>query len=139
MRETVAKKYSISTAGVAKFGDKYFLAKRIPGKNMGSLWEFPGGKAENGETPAEALKREFFEEFAIDITVEDELCSGLFTNRGNIYKLVAFNISFPITLIDKITLTEHTETALATKAEFKNLCFPESDMIIVNFIMDGKG
>ncbi len=125
--------YSISTAGVAKSEDKYFIAKRIPGKTIGALWEFPGGKAEKGEEPEAALKREFLEEFNTDIDVLSELCSGLFTNNGRIYRLVAYRINF---LTDNLELTEHTETMWVSKEKLAELKFPKSDMIIVNYLLN---
>lgn len=41
------------------------LCKRPEGKALAGLWEFPGGKLEPGETPEQALVREFTEELGI--------------------------------------------------------------------------
>ena len=46
---------------------RVLIAQRPEGKSMAGLWEFPGGKVDDGETPEAALVRELAEELGLDI------------------------------------------------------------------------
>ena len=46
---------------------RVLLSQRPEGKAMAGLWEFPGGKVDDGETPEAALVRELTEEIGIEI------------------------------------------------------------------------
>jgi len=46
---------------------RVLLAQRPEGKAMAGMWEFPGGKVEEGETPEAAIQREVKEELGITL------------------------------------------------------------------------
>jgi A/G-specific adenine glycosylase len=60
--------YTVSAAVIRKNG-KVLLAKRPSKGLLGGMWEFPGGKLEQGETLPECLKREIREELGAEIRV----------------------------------------------------------------------
>jgi 8-oxo-dGTP diphosphatase len=62
-------------AAVLCRGGKILLARRLPGKSMGGMWEFPGGKVEDGETLEAALAREMREELGLAVLVGPRLMS----------------------------------------------------------------
>ena len=56
----------VSAVALIDADDRVLLARRPEGKFMAGLWEFPGGKVQDGETPEAALIRELDEELGID-------------------------------------------------------------------------
>lgn len=56
----------VSAAALIDGEGRVLLAQRPEGKSMAGLWEFPGGKVEQGETPEAALIRELHEELGIE-------------------------------------------------------------------------
>src|SRR3954447_21032236 len=55
-------------AAVIARGDELFVCQRPLHKRHGGLWEFPGGKCEQGESDAAAAQRELSEELGVDVT-----------------------------------------------------------------------
>ncbi len=72
---------------------RVLIAQRPEGKSMAGLWEFPGGKVDDGELPETALVRELREELDIDLT---ETCLAPFTFASHAYE--DFHLLMPLYL-----------------------------------------
>ena len=70
---------------------RVLIAQRPPGKEMAGLWEFPGGKVEQGERPEDTLIRELSEELGI---VVSEACLAPLTFASHAY--LGFHLLMPL-------------------------------------------
>ncbi len=61
--------------GVVWLDDRVLIAKRRPEGLLGGLWEFPGGKAQHGESLTAAVVREVGEELGIEIEPGDKIAA----------------------------------------------------------------
>lgn len=61
----------IVSAAVLVEDGHVLLTQRKAGAHLAGMWEFPGGKAEPGEDPRDALRRELVEELGIDCEIGD--------------------------------------------------------------------
>ncbi len=99
---------------------------------MGGKWEFPGGKLEQGEQDADAVIREFDEEFGLSVTVGAMIGQSAFQNNGKTYELTALLISFSGEPLD---LREHDEVRWVVVAELEALDLSDSDRSLVPFVV----
>lgn len=70
---------------------RILLSKRPEGKSLAGLWEFPGGKVENGERPEHALIRELKEELGINV---EQSCLAPLTFASHSYE--DFHLLMPL-------------------------------------------
>ena len=61
------------SAGIIICNDRILIARRSHNKSNAALWEFPGGKLQEGETAREAIVREIAEELRVKIEPESLL------------------------------------------------------------------
>jgi A/G-specific adenine glycosylase len=61
-------------AGVVYHQGRMLITQRKPDGLLGGLWEFPGGKIQDGENPADACVREIKEETGVVARIVSHLC-----------------------------------------------------------------
>ena len=81
----------VSAVALIDSDGRVLISKRPEGKEMAGLWEFPGGKVKEIETPENALIREIKEELGIDIS---ESCLAPLTFASHRYK--KFHLLMPL-------------------------------------------
>jgi 8-oxo-dGTP diphosphatase len=82
----------VVVAGVIRrCGGEILLAQRPPGVHMAGLWELPGGKVRDGESPPAALIRELREELGIETEVGDPVTFAVHEEPGRRILLLFYN------------------------------------------------
>ncbi|MFO1239772.1 MAG: (deoxy)nucleoside triphosphate pyrophosphohydrolase [Sphingomonadaceae bacterium] len=61
----------VVAAALIDHAGRILVQRRPAGKPMAGLWEFPGGKVDDGELPEQALSRELDEELGIVVHPEN--------------------------------------------------------------------
>ena len=109
-------------------GDRFLVCQRPANKRRGLLWEFAGGKVEEGETKREALARECREELAVTLDVGDAFMDVTHEYPDLTVHLTLFEARIRS---GEPTLVEHAAMKWITAEETDSLAFCPADTVIL--------
>lgn len=114
---------------------RVLLAQRPAGRSMAGLWEFPGGKIEDGERPEESLIRELAEELGIQV---QEDCLAPLTFASHAYD--QFCLLMPLYVCRRWSGTPEPREGQALRwvppARLRDYPMPPADAPLIPALMD---
>lgn len=124
------------TAGLIWKGDKLLIARRNQYDIQGGLWEFPGGKKEEGETLEECLQRELFEELRIRVEVKEENCTVKHAYNDFRITLHVFKCQF---ISGPPQAVSCSEWKWISPGELRKYTFPPADLKVIEMLVHRNG
>ncbi|KYH28105.1 MULTISPECIES: 8-oxo-dGTP diphosphatase MutT [Clostridium] len=114
-------------AAIMKHDNKIFITRRSYGE-FKDMWEFPGGKIEDGETQEEALIREIKEELELDIKISKYLTTID-------YDYPNFHLTMHCFICDicggELHLNAHNDAKWVNLDEVDNLRWIPADVLVI--------
>jgi 8-oxo-dGTP diphosphatase len=115
--------------------NRVLIGRRPEGKPLAGLWEFPGGKVRDGESPEAALCRELHEELGIDVS---DSCLAPFTFASHRYP--DFKLLMPLYICRRwngiVTAREGQELAWVRPMRLNDYKMPPADVPLVAMLRD---
>ena len=125
----------VAACALVDVDGRVLLARRPEGRSMAGLWEFPGGKVEEGERPEEALIREMSEELGITIA---EACLAPLTFASHTYE--TFHLLMPLYACRRwqgvVTALEGQELAWVRPNRMGDYPMPPADVPLTAMLRD---
>jgi len=125
----------VSAAALIDEQGHVLIAQRPQGKSMAGLWEFPGGKIEDGETPEFSLMRELEEELGIETR---ECCFSPIGFTSHSYD--SFHILMPLFVCrvwnGEPKALEHVELRWVKPQDLNDYDMPAADVCLVSQLRD---
>ncbi len=125
------KKKADVAAALIRDQERFMICKRPANKARGGLWEFVGGKLEEGESPAQALVRECREELDCEVLPEEVFMEVDHDYPDLFVHLILMNARI---VKGEPKLIEHQEIQWITPDEIENYEFCPADKEILSEI-----
>ena len=119
-------------AAVIRDKDKVLATARGYGDYKG-IWEFPGGKIKEGETPEDALVREIKEELDINIKINNYIDTVEFDYPKFHLSMSCYFCSI---LSGNLTLKEAEDSKWLNKEQLDSVKWLPADLAIVEYIKE---
>ena len=119
--------------GVIKREDKFLLGKRPESGSMAGVWEFPGGKIEQGESPEEALARELKEELGIEAEIGPLKLSTTHNYGDTGILLLFYQVNY---FKGAVKPVHHHEIKWVAKEDLHHEDLPEANKKVLNKILE---
>lgn len=118
--------------GVLRREGRFFVQKRLSDDVWGNLWEFPGGVVEQGESPEQAVIREYLEETGL--TVSRPALIARFKHSYTKYRITLHAFFVEAEAMDPVALTAAQEYRWSTWEEVRGLAFPAGHRKLVEHL-----
>lgn len=127
------KNITVVGAVIEKNG-KILCAQRGQDKSLAGLWEFPGGKIEQNETPQQALEREIKEELLCEVSIKNKIITTSYEYDFGIVELTTF---FCELIEGEPKLTEHESIKWLPISELSTLEWAPADIPTIDALVKG--
>ena len=122
------------TAAIIESDDKILIAQRkLEDDIFGGLWEFPGGKIEDGEGHQECLKRELKEELNINAEIGELYSEYVYKYPHISYRLYFYGVN---NYTGEFKYNAHDRLEWATPDQFDQYNFLPGDGPLLDTIKD---
>jgi 8-oxo-dGTP diphosphatase len=123
------------TAGILVDGSQILVCQRHHSDAYGMQWEFPGGKANQGEGMKESLRRELKEELDIDAEIGEEVFRLRHRYPDRYVEVVFFSVP---SYQGKITNRVFEAVQWSPREQLSRFNFLEADRELVDLIARGE-
>lgn len=111
---------------------RYLITQRRPEATLPLLWEFPGGRVEDGESDAEALRRELLGRLGITAEIGEQLLLVSHEYESYTIELAVFRA----TTLDEVVEGRVHDHRWVLPEEFDQYEFPGADAQTVELLLE---